>query len=72
MEITPGFYPAPFKIKKGQVRILVGPMIVYGRATRLATGTGWKPVEHFESALWVQLPLLSLRPGPVLVPGDRL
>ena len=42
-----------------------------GRATRLATGTGWKPVEH-ESALRVQLPLLPLWPGPVLVSGDRL
>ena len=44
---------------------------VYGRATRLATGTGWKPVEH-ESALRVRLPLLPLWPGPVLVSGDRL
>ena len=43
-----------------------------GRATRLATGTGWKPVEHFENALRVQLPLLPLWPDPVLVSGDRL
>jgi len=43
-----------------------------GRATRLETGTGWKPVEHFESALRVRLPLLPLWPGPVLVSGDRL
>ncbi len=43
----------------------------YGRATRLATGTGWKPVER-ESVLWVQLPLLPLWPDPVLVSGDRL
>ena len=43
-----------------------------GRATRLETGTGWKPVEHFENALRVQLPLLPLWPDPVLVSGDRL
>jgi len=42
-----------------------------GRATRLATGTGWKPVER-ENVLWVQLPLLPLWPDPVLVSGDRL
>ena len=43
-----------------------------GRATRLETGTGWKPVEHFESALRVRPPLLPLWPDPVLVSGDRL
>ena len=43
-----------------------------GRATRLETGTGWNPVEHFENALRVRLPLLPLWPDPVLVSGDRL
>ena len=43
-----------------------------GRATRLETGTGWKPVEHFENALRVRPPLLPLWPDPVLVSGDRL
>ena len=31
-----------------------------GRAARLETGTGWKPVEHFENALRVRPPLLPL------------
>ncbi len=51
----------PASIRVVQVRILVGPMFVYGRATRLATGTGWKPVER-ENVLRVQLPLLPLWP----------
>jgi len=38
----------------------------------LETGTGWKPVEHVESALRVRPPLLPLWPDPVLVSGDRL
>lgn len=71
MEITVGFYPALFKMNKGPVRILVGPMFIYGRATRLATGTGWKPVER-ENVLRVQLLPLLLWPDPVLVSGDRL
>ena len=47
-----------------QVQILVGLLMETtnenGRATRLATGAGWKPVEHFQTALRVQLPLLPL------------
>ena len=31
-----------------------------GRATRLETGTGWKPVEHFENALRVRFRSITL------------
>ena len=34
-----------------------------GRATRLETGTGWKPVEHFENALRVRPPAPSVVAG---------
>ena len=43
-----------------QVQLLVELLIENGRAARLATGAGWKPVEHFQTALRVQLPLLPL------------